>query len=127
MARTTKRPGENGFPVAYCSDIDGVRFVIVDPADADMSGWSVEVATSYGKKRSEFTRDQTFYGGDGGAWWGLGYGPPSRPWSAVVNHGDRITAWIPPRRTAESEPWTKTDLRSGRTRSQRSRRWFSPT
>jgi hypothetical protein len=34
---------ENGVPVHYRSDVDGDRYIIIDPEDADMSGWSVEV------------------------------------------------------------------------------------
>jgi hypothetical protein len=115
MVPTWQRPGEDGFPVAYCSDADGVRYAIVDPADADMSGWSVERVDTRGRvSRSEFTRDDIWFGGEGGAWNGLGYGTPSKPWSALVDHGERITAWIPPSpappRRVPPHPGTATSL-----------------
>jgi len=108
-------------PVQYASDIDGVRFVIVDPDDADMFGWSIEVADdpdwhwewwldesvesarqteiTRSTTRWEFTREQCWYragGVSGGNWNGLGFGTPAYPWSAVVDHGEEIVRWIPP-------------------------------
>jgi hypothetical protein len=88
---------EQGFPVEYHSDVDGVRFIIIDERDANMSGWSVEVVGSSGRSYvSEFSRDGVWFGRDGGPWNGLGYGSGRHPWSAVVDHHDRIARWLPP-------------------------------
>jgi hypothetical protein len=110
----TPQPGEDGFPVAFCSNWDGDRFVIVDPADADMSGWCVATVDIDGRRSlSEFTRNDVWFGGDGGAWNGLGYGPPCKPWSALVDHLNKITAWTPPgdRSTATKELLGAVDIR----------------
>jgi hypothetical protein len=42
---------ENGFPVEYEVDLDGDRYVIIDPDDADMSGWRVEVGPDEARYR----------------------------------------------------------------------------
>lgn len=93
MTSSGKRP--NDLPARYCSDIDGVRYIVIDPADADMSGWSVETTDDSGRtSRSEFTRNATWYETQDGDWNGLGYGTSKKPWAALVDHGTHVTAWI---------------------------------
>ena len=88
-------------PFTLCSDVDGMRYVIVDPADADMSGWAVEVMNVEWKhpegQRSLSSFDQdTWFSTAEGDWNGLGYGTPKTAWWAIAEHGQRISAWIGP-------------------------------
>jgi hypothetical protein len=102
---------EHGFPFEYCSDVDGVRFLVIDPRDADMSGWRLLLGfnPSFWKEPVrdpdewddrfqivEFTRDQRFYRTAANRWNALGFGEPEYPWSACVDHGETISRWIPP-------------------------------
>jgi len=104
---------EAAFPVQYRSDIDGDRYAIIDTADADMSGWRVEVGPdedwyqkalgvsgtvpAYHEPRvEEFTRDHCWYRTESGKWDGLGFGAAAYPWSAMVDHNERILRWIAP-------------------------------
>ncbi|MFC9788882.1 hypothetical protein [Rhodococcus sp. NPDC127528] len=83
-------------PTELASDVDGSLFVIVDPNDADMSGWSLEITHENGTtSRSPFTQ-QTWYATEGGGWNGLGYGTATAAWCAPARHGSKITAWIGP-------------------------------
>lgn len=43
MTFSSDRHTENGIPVEYHSDIDGDRYIIVAPEDADMTGWRLEI------------------------------------------------------------------------------------
>ncbi|BDB60985.1 hypothetical protein RDE2_27790 [Rhodococcus sp. RDE2] len=71
-------------PFTLCSDVDGMRYVIVDPADADMSGWAVELMDANIRwpdpnaltSLSSFEQD-TWFVTDNKHWNGLGYGTPS--------------------------------------------------
>jgi len=101
-----------GFPVQYRSDVHGDRYAIIDTADADLSGWRVEVGPdeawyqklggdgtvpAYHEPRVEhFTRALCWYRTDSGKWDGLGFGTAAHPWSAMVDHNERIVRWIPP-------------------------------
>ncbi|WP_443209736.1 hypothetical protein [Rhodococcus rhodochrous] len=90
-------------PFTLCSDVDGMRYVIVDPADADMSGWAVELMDANIRwpdpnaltSLSSFEQD-TWFVTDNKHWNGLGYGTPKTAWCAIAAHGDRISAWIGP-------------------------------
>ncbi|AUM16927.1 MULTISPECIES: hypothetical protein [Rhodococcus] len=98
----TSQPDGDLPPFTLCSDVDGTRYVIVDPADADMSGWAVELMDVNVRWRdptaltslSSFEQDTWFSTGEG-HWNGLGYGPKTA-WCAIADHGDRISAWIGP-------------------------------
>jgi len=101
-----------GFPAQYRSDVDGDRYVIIDDAIADMSGWRVEVGPDeawyqrLGGSRSvptyhecrieEFTKEHCWYRTESGRWDGLGFGTAAYPWSAMVDHSECILRWIPP-------------------------------
>jgi hypothetical protein len=77
---------DNGFRVRYLADQNGTLIAeVIDPPDADLKGWSVEVA-----KRSdpaapshieEFVRE----------WRGTRY-----KWEALVDSDEIIVRWIPP-------------------------------
>ena len=113
MAENSSRWIENGFPVNYCSDVDGDRYIIIDPQDADMSGWRIEVGRdpswdpSFGDWQyeptehdnrtdiEEFTTEHCWFR-NGSYWNGLGFGEDAYPWSAMVDHGRKIVRWIPP-------------------------------
>jgi hypothetical protein len=113
---------ENGFPVEYHSDIDGDRYIIIAPEDADMSGWSVEVGPDeawyrrsllgavpdWCKPRIEkFTREHRWHrSGKGSPWGHLCYSGDETeyPWSALVDHGERIIRWIPPNSEQSATP-----------------------
>lgn len=88
-------------PYTLCSDVDGVRYVVVDPADADMAGWAVELTNVEWKRPagrtslSSFGQDTWFSAGEAD-WNGLGYGTPKTAWCAIADHGERISAWIAP-------------------------------
>jgi hypothetical protein len=104
-------------PAEYHSDIDGDRYIIIDVEDADLSGWSVEVGQdeSWRKQRGfggwapersdstcrrEFDREHAWYrSGKGSPWNHLGFSQDRTeyPWSALVDHGERILRWIPPK------------------------------
>ena len=106
------RQTEHGFVVQYSSDVDGDRYAIIESVEAEMSGWKVEVAPDeawyakswggdgtvpkYRKPRiEELTRDHCWYRA-GLNWNGLGFGEAGYPWSAMVDHNERIVRWIPP-------------------------------
>jgi hypothetical protein len=113
MTRLTDRV-ENPFVVFYCSNCDGVRHVIVDANDADLTGWSIEVGPDeswqgwrgeaiprwYKQEVVQFARADCWFFTDGkngrGGWNGLGFGEAAYPWSAIVDHGEHILRWIPP-------------------------------
>lgn len=83
-----------------CSDIDCMRHVIVDPADADMSGWTIELMDEREdpnalKSYSSF-HQETWWSTDDGSWNALGLGTLTTAWCAIAAHGDRISAWIGP-------------------------------
>ena len=86
-------------PFTLRSGVDGMRYVIVDPADADMSGWAVELMDvnvrwpdpNAPTSLSSFEQD-TWFSTDNGYWNGLGYGTPKTAWCAIADHGERISA-----------------------------------
>jgi hypothetical protein len=104
--------GPPDVPVQYRSDVDGDRYVIIDDADADMSGWCVEVGpdeawyrklggdgtvpTYHEPRVEQFTKEHYWYRTESGRWDGLGFGTAAYPWSAMVDHSERILRWIPP-------------------------------
>lgn len=87
---------EHGFTVKYVSDEDAFRWLTVDPSEADMTGWRVEVGDDPDWYRenmmmphhaqsghiSEFVRESL---------WGIG-----ERWAVPVDWGERIVRWIPP-------------------------------
>lgn len=115
MEILSSRHTENGIPVEYHSDIDGDRYIIIAPEDADMTGWRLEVGPDEDWYRNRglgptpdwrksrivpFDREHHWYryrGAEGG-WFHLGYGEREieYPWSAFVDHGERIIRWIGP-------------------------------
>jgi hypothetical protein len=86
---------ENDFPVRFISDQDGVRWLTIDPSDADMTGWSVEVGpdTDWYQQRDlvapdgERTQIDTFARD---SLWGIG-----ERWCVPVDWGERVVRWIP--------------------------------
>jgi hypothetical protein len=102
--------------VEYHSDIDGDRYAIVDAEEVDLSGWSVEVGQDEAWRRQagfggwtpepdsrtfrrEFTREHPWYrSGKGSPWGYLRFSKDTveYPWSAMVDHGERVLRWIPP-------------------------------
>ncbi|KSZ57714.1 hypothetical protein Z045_17370 [Rhodococcus pyridinivorans KG-16] len=74
-------------PFTLCSDVDGMRYVLVDPADADMSGWAVELMDANIRwpdpntltSLSSFEQDTWFSSGEGDSN-GLGHGTPKTAW-----------------------------------------------
>lgn len=99
----TSHPDGDLPPYTLRSDVDAMRYVIVDPADADMSGWTLELMDenirwedpNALKSLSSFHQDTWFSTGEG-QWNGLGYGTPKTAWCAIAAHGDKIRAWIGP-------------------------------
>lgn len=82
-------------PHHFCSDVDGMRFLLVDPDLADMSGWKISVNARNGKTHEvQFEIEQWFH--HGGSWNGLGYGDLRDAWAVVVGHGESISAWVEP-------------------------------
>ncbi|SDD98718.1 hypothetical protein [Rhodococcus tukisamuensis] len=95
MTDVGQRPSD--LPATYCSDVDGVRYIVIDPTAGDMSGWIIETTDGDGRvSRSAFTREATWYETQDGDWNGLGYGTPKNPWAALVDRGMQITNWIRP-------------------------------
>jgi hypothetical protein len=109
----SQRRIENGFPVEYRSDVDGDRHIIVAIEDADLTGWKIEVGPDEAWYRHvnipvpdwreprivTFTTDLDWYReSKAGPWFHHGYNKdePEYPWSAMVDHGERIIRWIPP-------------------------------
>ena len=68
----------------FQSDVDGVRYLIVDDISVDMTGWKLEVINSSLGTRSieKFDREISWYG--------------EHPWSALCDWGEYIVRWIPP-------------------------------
>lgn len=83
-------------PFTLASDTDGVRFIIIDPADADMSEWTLEQRDSQGRPSLSQFEQATWFSDGEGDWNGLGYGTPKKVWCAVADHRGRIGAWIGP-------------------------------
>ena len=103
-------------PAEYHSDADGDRYVIVDADDFDLSRWSVEVGqderwrkqAGFGgwtpepdsrTYRREFTSQQPWYRSHEGSPWGylrFSRDEVDHPWSAMVDHGERIVRFVPP-------------------------------
>ncbi|MCR8899503.1 hypothetical protein NWF34_21430 [Gordonia sp. GONU] len=88
-------------PYDLSSDIDGVRYAVVDPDDADMSGWSLEMKNIWRGDPdaptflSSFTQEPWFQASEG-RWNALGRGTLKTAWCAVAERGERIIAWIGP-------------------------------
>jgi hypothetical protein len=103
---------ENGFPVEYRSDVYGDRYVIVALEDADLTGWTLEVGPDEAWYRradvaipdwcapriETFTTGLQWYrGSKDGPWFYQGdHDQAEHPWSALVDHSERIIRWIPP-------------------------------
>lgn len=87
----------NGFCVQFRSDIDGVRYVIIDERDHDMTGWKIETSGGRGRRVQAFERERWFCS-DNGVFDCFGFGSAElrEPWSALCDHGERIVRWIPP-------------------------------
>jgi hypothetical protein len=103
-------------PAEYHSDIDGDRYIIIDVEEADLSGWSVEVgqdeawrrqagfggwtpASDNSTSRREFSRAHAWYRSGKGSPWRylqLSQDRTEYPWSALVDHGERVLRWIDP-------------------------------
>jgi hypothetical protein len=103
-------------PAEYHSDVDGDRYIIIDVEEADLSGWSVEVgqdeawrsqagfggwipARDDSTSRREFDRAHAWYRSGKGSPWGYLKFSQDRteyPWSALVDHGERVIRWIGP-------------------------------
>lgn len=86
---------EHGFPVRYVSDQDGVRWLTIGPADADMTGWSVEVGPD-----PDWYRQRGLVPPDGVhteieafrrvSLWGIG-----ERWCVPIDWGERGVRWMP--------------------------------
>jgi hypothetical protein len=112
-------------PAQYHSDVDGVRYVIIDVEDADLSDWRVEVGQSeiwrkqagfggWTPERDDstsvrgFDREHAWYRSGKGSQWSylrLSQDRTEYPWSALVDHDEHIIRWIDPNgATLEPKP-----------------------
>ncbi|GAA1790087.1 hypothetical protein HC028_00110 [Planosporangium flavigriseum] len=79
----------------YCSDVDGVRFIVVDDGATNLSGWRVEVKDCNGNVRLNRFERHTVWGVLG-SWNFLGYGEKCTAWAAVADHGEQAVVLLAP-------------------------------
>lgn len=87
-------PEESCPAYVFASDVDGVRFLIVDDVDVDCTGWFIEAEYGGYRHKCAFKLDRVYSKGAGTNL--IGYGEGRQAWLAVADRDMRAAKLVSP-------------------------------